>query len=246
MLLAGLLTWSRLRPGTEGASVRVAVMPFENLSGDPEREYLTEGLTEETAASLGQIIDPGRVFIIGRMSTRAYKGTGKSPAEIGRELDVEYLVGGAVQAESQRLRVTSKLVRVRDQEQVWAGIYDWEPRGLLAMQQALAVAVAQQGRLRVSPGRLSGLAQRQTQNADAYIFYLKGRHEWNQLTPATTSRALDAYRRAIDLDENYALAWSGIADAFTAGPITADVRPSAVRAQARQAADRAVSAAQFT
>jgi TolB-like protein/DNA-binding winged helix-turn-helix (wHTH) protein/Tfp pilus assembly protein PilF len=234
--------WSRWRAAGGDFPVRVAVMPFENLSGDPEREYLAEGLTEETAASLGQIIDPARVIVIGRMSTRAYKGTGKSPATVGQELGAEYLVGGAVQAESLRLRVTSNLVRVRDQVQVWAATYDGEPSSLLAMQQGLATAVAQQVRLRVSPERLSGLAQRQTQNADAYDLYLKGRYFWNQLTPATTKRALDAYGRATALDQNYALAWSGIADAFTAGPINGDVQPGAVRARAQEAAQRAVSA----
>jgi TolB-like protein/DNA-binding winged helix-turn-helix (wHTH) protein/tetratricopeptide (TPR) repeat protein len=242
IVLVGLVAWARLRPGIEAFPVRVAVMPFDNLSGEPGRDYLAEGLTEETAASLGQIIDPDRVIVIGRMSTRGYKGTGKSPGQIGRELGAEYLVGGSVQAESQRIRVTSNLVRVRDQVQVWANTYDGEPRSLLAMQQGLATAVAQQVRLTVSPDRIGGLAQRQTQNADAYDFYLKGRYFWNQLTPATTKRALEAYGRATKLDPNYALAWSGIADAFTAGPITADVQPTAVRERAREAAERAVSA----
>jgi TolB-like protein/DNA-binding winged helix-turn-helix (wHTH) protein/tetratricopeptide (TPR) repeat protein len=232
-------TWGQLRPG-EVPGVRVAVMPFENLSGDPAREYFAEGLTDETAASLGQIISSDHVGVLGRMSTRFYKGSGKSAGEIGRALDVEYLVGGSVQAENNQLRVSSTLVRVRDQVQVWSQTYDSEPSSLLAMQQGLATAVAQQVRLRVSPDRLTGLAQRQTQNADAYDFYLRGRFFWNQLTPATTKRALEAYASATELDGDYALAWSGIADAFTAGPITADLPPSAVRAQAYQAAERGV------
>ena len=101
--------------------VTIAVLPFEHLGGDPEREYLTDGLTEETSASLGQI-DPEHLTVKGRTSTRHYRSSAKSPAEIGQELGVEYLVEGSVRAESGRLRVTSKLIRVRDQEQIWARI----------------------------------------------------------------------------------------------------------------------------
>jgi tetratricopeptide (TPR) repeat protein len=108
------------------------------------------------------------------------------------------------------------------------------------MQQELGAAVAQQIRLRLSPERLDSLAHRQTRNADAYDLYLRGRHFWNQLTPRTTQLAMADYRRATSLDPNYALAWSGIADAYTIGPISADVRPSAVRAQAQDAAERAL------
>jgi TolB-like protein/DNA-binding winged helix-turn-helix (wHTH) protein/tetratricopeptide (TPR) repeat protein len=245
LLVAAIVTtwaWVRARPRGEAAPVRVAVLTFENLSGDPEREYFAQGLTDETAASLGHIISSDRVGVLGRMSTRPYKGSGRSAGDIGRELRVEYLVTGAVQADANRLRVSSSLVRVRDQVQLWSQAYTSEPSSLLAMQQGLATAVAQQVRLRVSPERLTGLAHRQTQNADAYDFYLRGRFFWNQLTPPTTKRALEAYARATALDGDYALAWSGIADAFTTGPITADARPSAVRAQAYQAAERAVRA----
>lgn len=240
----GFLAWSQLGPGASSDldPVTVAVMPFENLTGDPQREYLADGLTEETGASLGQISDPQRVIVISRMSTRAYKGSNKPPREIGKELGADYLIGGTVQSDTQRLRITSKLVRVRDGVDVWSDSYNREPTRMLAMQQELGNAVAREIRLRLSPARLQGVVQRQTNNAPAHEFYLMGRGYWNQLTPAMAKLALDAYGRATALDPNYALAWSGIADVRTTGPIMGDADPLAARDGARDAAERAVKA----
>lgn len=94
----------------------VAVLPFENLSGDPDRDYLADGLADETIASLGQI-DPENLAVIGRTSVMAYKGTTKSLAAIGKELGVDYLVESSLRAERRRLRITSKLIRAKDQVQ---------------------------------------------------------------------------------------------------------------------------------
>jgi DNA-binding winged helix-turn-helix (wHTH) protein/Flp pilus assembly protein TadD len=227
----------------EGFSEKVtlAVLPFENLSGDPEREYLADGLTEETSASLGQI-DPEHLSVIGRTSVMTYKRTSKTVAEIGRELDAGYLIESSLRAEGERLRITCKLIRVRDQVQVWSESYDSEPRSLLNFQRELSGAIAQQIRVRLSPDRLNGLARRQTRNAEAHDLYLRGRHFWNQLTPATTKRASEYYIRATALDPEYALAWSGLADAFSASPINGDAPPLVAAPRAREAAEHAVNA----
>jgi DNA-binding winged helix-turn-helix (wHTH) protein/Flp pilus assembly protein TadD len=221
--------------------ITLAVLPFENLSADPEREYLADGLTEETSASLGQI-DPEHLSVIGRTSVMAYKRTTKTVAEIGRELDAAYLIESSLRAEGERLRITCKLIRVRDQVQVWSESYDSEPRSLLTFQRELSGAISQQVRLRLSPDRLRGLARRQTQNAEAHDLYLRGRHFWNQLTPATTKRASEYYARATALDSEYALAWSGLADAFSASPINGDAPPLVAAPRAREAAAHAVNA----
>ena len=204
------------------------------------REYLTAGLTEETSASLGQI-DPEHFSVKGRTSTRSYKGTRKSLAEIGRELGVDYLVEGSVQAESSRLRVTAKLIRVRDQFQIWAESYNEEPGSLLELQRTLSTSIARQIRQQLSPERLSALARRQTRNRDAYDLYLRGRYFWNQLTPATNRQAVECYRRATELDPDYALAWAGLADAYSASPMNSDASPHEMAPRARDAAARAVA-----
>ena len=240
LMVAGVLTWKRLHLGPQVPRVTIAVLPFEHLGGDPEREYLTDGLTEETSASLGQV-DPEHLSVIGRTSTKAYKGTRKSLAEIGQELGVDYLVEGSVRAEGRRLRVTSKLLRVRDQVQMWAESYDNESGSLLELQREMSTAIARQIGQRLSPDRLAALAHRHSRNAEAYDLYLRGRHLWNQMTPQTNRRAVEFYVRATELDPQFALAWSGLADAYSATPINSDLSPLEASPPARSAAARAVA-----
>jgi len=221
------------------SAVMVAVLPFENLGSDPEREHLADGLTEETIAMLGQI-DPEHLSIIGRTSSMAYKGTRKSVAVIGGELNVQYLIEGSIQGERGLLRIRCTLIRVRDQAQMWSASYDREPSSLLGVQQELSTAIAMQIKLRLSPERFESLSRRHTRNADAYDLYLRGRRFWNQLTPLTTCRAVEYYTRAIEIDRDYALAWAGLAEAYAAAPLNGDAPPLDVWPHAREAAAHAI------
>ena len=115
----------------------LAVLPFENLTGDPERQYLADGLAEETIATLGQL-DPARLGIIGRTSVMTYKGTTKSLAVIGRELAVDYLLEGAIRTEGSRVRLTSRLIRAADQVQLWSASYERELTSLFDLQKELS------------------------------------------------------------------------------------------------------------
>jgi TolB-like protein/DNA-binding winged helix-turn-helix (wHTH) protein/tetratricopeptide (TPR) repeat protein len=240
--LAGVASWVWIRGAAPPPRVTVAVLPFENLSGDADRDYLADGLAEETIASVGQI-DPERLGVIGRTSTAAYKGTRKSLAEIGRELNVNYLIEGSIRAEGGRLRITSRLVRVPDQTQVWSASFDREPTSVVALQRELSTAIAGQIHLRLSPERLGALARRHTADAEAYDLYLRGRYFWVQLTPATNKRALEYFERAIAIDPEYALAWAGIASVLVTSPINSDVLPADVLSRVREASARAVRAA---
>lgn len=241
VVIALVVAWmSRGSAGT-GARVTLAVLPFENLSSEPDRQYLADGLVEETIASLGQL-DPDRLRVIGRTSVMAYKRTTKSLAEIGRELGADYLLESSIRAERERLRVTSKLVRARDQVQVWSASYDRDSHSTLALQRELSTAIAEQIRLRLSPARLNALAARHPANAEAYDLYLRGLTFVHQRTPPTTRRAIEYFTRATEIDPGYALAWFGIAQALAASTINGDAPPTEVTGRAREAAAQAVRA----
>jgi TolB-like protein/DNA-binding winged helix-turn-helix (wHTH) protein/Flp pilus assembly protein TadD len=238
--IAAFAIWRWASAVTLPSRVTLAVLPFENLGGDPERGYLADGLTEETIASLGQM-DPERVGVIGRQSMMVYRGNATtSLAEIGREVGADYLLESSLRAEGGRFRITTKLIHASDQVQVWSESYDREPTSMLGLQQELSAAIAQQIRLRLSPDRLDALTRRQTRNADAYDLYLRGRNFVNQRTPATTLKAIEYFQRATALDPNYALAWAGLAEAYGTSPINGDARPLDVWPRAREAAAHAL------
>jgi len=221
--------------------VRLAVLPFESIGAGRERDYLADALTEETISALGQL-EPDRLSVIGRTSVMAYQHTRKTLVEIGRELDAAYLVESSIRSEGNRVRVMPKLTRAADQVQIWSASYDAEPASMLAFQRELGMTIAEQIRLRLSPQRLETLSRRQTRNPQAYDLYLRGRHFWNQLTPTTTRQAIELFSRATDLDADYALAWSGLADAYSASPVTGDAPAQQVWVPARKAALEAVRA----
>jgi TolB-like protein/DNA-binding winged helix-turn-helix (wHTH) protein/Flp pilus assembly protein TadD len=233
----GALWRARARGSTPPARTTIAVLPFANTAHDAEQDYLALGLTDETSASLAQI-DPDRLIVKGR--TARYKGTTKSVSEIGRELGVEYLVDGTVRAEAGRLRVTTTLIRVRNQEHVWSQAYDREITSALALQQDVSAAIAGQIRARLSPDAAGVAVNRQTAVPEAYDAYLRGRFLQSRRTPEANRQAVEAYRRAIALDPNYALAWVNLAFTYAASPLNADARPADVAPAAREAAARAL------
>ena len=237
--MAALAIWGALGRGDRAFRVSLAVLPFENLGNDPERDYVAAGLTEETGASLAQV-DPEHLSVKGR--TLRHQGTTHSLAEVGRELAVDFLVASSIRAEGGRLRVTATLIRVRDQERVWSETYEREPASLLGFQQELSTAIAQQVRLRILPDPLGRFGGRQTQNPDAYDAYLRGRYLEKRRTPETNARAIKEYERALALDPNYALAWARLGFTYTASALNADARPVDAAPRAREAAAHAARA----
>ena len=236
--LAGGLLWRYARQPAP-ARVSIAVLPFVNLGNNPEHQYLADGFTDETAASLAQI-DPERLSVKGR--TLRYKGTTKSVAEIGRELVVDYLVDSSMLVEGSRVRVTARLIRVSDEEHVWSQSYEREPTSMISFQQELSTTIAEQVRLRLPADRVTGFGRRQTRNAEAYDAYLRGRHLLGPRTPQSTARAIPLFERAIALDPQYALAWSALSLTYGASAINGDARPQDVWPPARKAALEAVRA----
>jgi TolB-like protein/DNA-binding winged helix-turn-helix (wHTH) protein len=191
-VLVALTVWAWF--ATHATPVKLAVLPFSNLTGNPDRDYLAAGLTEEATVTLAQIASQ-QVSVVGRQSAMVYKNSSKSLAAIGNELGVRYLVESSIRAEGERLRITSKLIRVRDQVQLWSQSYDRDAGSVLGLQEELSRAIAEQIRLRLSPERIAAVARRQSEKPEAFDLYLRGRHFANQRTPATVARALEYYRR---------------------------------------------------
>lgn len=239
--LTGALLWAWKRPAESATHVTIAVLPFDNLNGDPQTDYLANGLTEDTIVSLGRI-DPEHLSVIGRTSMIAYRGTTKSLAEIGRELGSDYLVESSLRTESSRLRITARLIRVRDQVQIWSESFDRTTSSILGVQQEISSAIAEQVRTRLTPDRQRSFARRHTQNAEAYDLFLRGRHFLDRRTPDAMPQAIEFFRRATAADPAYALAWANLAMAYGSSPLNSDVDPRQVAPHVREAARLAVAA----
>jgi TolB-like protein/DNA-binding winged helix-turn-helix (wHTH) protein/Flp pilus assembly protein TadD len=241
--LAAIVGWSWRHALFAGRStpVIIAVLPFENISREPDSEYLAAGLAEDTIGSLGRI-DPGHISVIGRTTMQAYRGTGKSLAAVGRELGVDYLVESSLRVEGDSVRIRSRLIRVVDQVQIWSESFDKTRGNVLDVQQELSQLIAEQVRANLSPTRRSQAAQSQTANAEAYDQFLRGRAFLYQRNPDAMRRALAAFQRATSLDPEYAMAWAGLAMAHTALTINSDADPRTGRPIAVAAASRAVHA----
>jgi TolB-like protein/Tfp pilus assembly protein PilF len=224
--------------GTGPARSMLAVLPFDNLTGDLEQEYFSDGLTEETISYLGQI-NPQCMGVIARTSSMAYKHTSKSVRQIGRELGVDYILESSVRREGERVRITTQLIRVKDQTHLWASSYDRRSPGFLDIQVELGKAIAQGVQIKLAaPG--SGVPRQHSQNPDAYDLYLRGRYYWNHLNPRNLSRAIEQFQAAVKEDPNYALAYSGLADSYSYLPLISDVRSQDYREKAKEAAEAAV------
>jgi TolB-like protein/DNA-binding winged helix-turn-helix (wHTH) protein/Flp pilus assembly protein TadD len=240
-VLGGVAAWLARNASGPPAPLTVGVLPVANLSAQADRDYLADGLTEETIVSLGRI-DPSRLHVIGRTSMMAYKQTTKSLGEIGSELGADYLVESSLRSEGGSLRVTARLVRVRDQVQVWSDAFDRTATSWLGLQQELSEAIAAPIRFTLSPELRETLSRRQTRNADAYDLYLRGRNFANQRTPATNKPAIEYFQRATEIDPGYALAWATLSLTYAASPVNGDANPADIRTIAHEAAERAIRA----
>lgn len=240
VLLLALVVWGLawFTGDTERVPARIAVLPFENLTGDDELAYLASGLAEDTSTSLAQI-DPMSLRVIG-VSARAAANPAPSVAEVGRAFGVDFVVMSSLRLDRTRVRVTSRLLRVSDGEQIWSASIDRELTNVLGLQRELSIAIAEQVRLSLSPEVAAAIDRRQTQNPKAYALYLRGRYEWAQLTPASIRRSLEYFERATAEDPEYALAWAGLAFAAVTSTRTADFAPATMTPIARNALQRAL------
>jgi len=236
-------TWLVLHNRTAAATVvpntaRVVVLPLENLSADPAQDYLADGLTEEMITELSRV-RPERLAVIARTSAMTYKDTKKSAAEIGQELGADYLLEGSVRRDSDRLRVSVRLVRASDQTDVWAENYERELRDVLALQGEVARAIAGRIGIEVSREHEASL-DASLIGTEAYDDYLKGRFFWNKMTPDGLQTAVRYFESAVARNPDYAAAYSGLADSYANLGLWGLPGQEAL-AKAKTAADKAIA-----
>jgi TolB-like protein/Flp pilus assembly protein TadD len=201
----------------------LAVLPLDNLSRDPEQEYFAEGLTEALITTLAKI---GELRVISRTSAMQYKGVHKPLREIARELDVDAIVEGTVLRVGERVRITAQLIDAVKESHLWAESYERDLRDVLALQSEVAQAIAREVRIKLTPQEQAQLAQARPVDAEAYEAYLKGRSYWNRRSVRGFANAVQYFRQALEKDQTYAAAYSGLADCLSVlslyGAVTAD------------------------
>ena len=208
---AGYTSWRHFRtinpPKSE--KIMLAVLPFENLTGDPNKEYLADGLTEETISQLGRL-NPEQLGVIARTSVMGYKHKDERLDQIGRDLSVQYVLENSLRESGGHMRLTSQLIQVKDQTHLWAQDYDYPAKDVLTVEDEVAKAVAHEIRVLVTSKQQAELAQSHPVNPEAFDAYLQGYYYFEQDTPKDTEMSAKYYERATQLDPSYALAWVGL------------------------------------
>ncbi len=189
----------------------LAVLPLVNLSGDPSQEYFADGMTEALITELGKL---GAFRVISRTSAMHYKGSKKLLPEIARELNVDAIVEAAVLRSENRVRITTKLIRVVPEKQLWAESYERDLRDTLLLQGDIARAIAREVHFRLSPESQIRLASRRQVNPEAYDAYLKGRYEASKWTAEGRRKSIEYFAQSIQKDPAYAEAWAGLANVY--------------------------------
>src|SRR5262245_16474286 len=214
----------------------MAVLPFQNLTGDPGQEYFADGLTDEMIAQIGKL-DSRLLGVIARTSVMQYK-QGMPPLDrIGRDLGVDYVLEGSVRRDATRVRILAKLAQVSDQTQVWTREYDRELTHVLALERDIAHDLAAEVQLTLdrSAGRVP-----EPRSFEAHDAYLKGRFFWNRRTAEGFEEAIKHFQRAIELDPKHARAHAGLADCYALLPGYKGIPSKAYVESARAAALRAL------
>ena len=212
----------------------IAVLPFDNLSEDPENAYFSEGIQEEILTRLAKIAD---LKVVSRPAAGSNRGSRGSVLEIARELGAANILEGSVQKAGERVRVNVQLINAATESHLWAETYDRELTDIFAVESEIARTVAEMLQAKLTGVAEHVLASRPTQNPDAHQLYLKGRFFWNQRDPANLRKAIGFFEQAINLDSNYALAYAGLADSYALVPIYSRTMP-------RDDIPKAVAAAQ--
>jgi TolB-like protein len=244
ILLAAVAGYFALRhtlghPKPRADRVMLAVLPFQNLTGDPQQEYFSDGVTEEMITQLGGM-NPERLGVIARTSAMYYKGSAKTAGKIGNELGVDYLLEGSVRRSDTHARISVQLIRVLDQTHLWAQDYDRDLRDVLAVEAEVSESVANSIQVRLAPEGHVRFASARAVNPEAFDAYLRGRYLWNSRTIAGLEKSVEYFQEAIAKQSDYELAYAALADSYNILGNFGLMPPKKAYPQAKAAATRAL------
>jgi serine/threonine protein kinase/tetratricopeptide (TPR) repeat protein len=216
----------------------IAVLPLENLSQDPGKEYFADGMTEAIIADLAKI---GALRVISRTSVMRYKGTNKSLPRIGEELHVDAIVEGSVLLAGDRVRITTQLIEAAADRHLWAESYERDLRDVLGLQRDVAQAIAHEIKIKLTSKEQVVLESANQIDPEAYDAYLKGRFHWNKRTKQDLEKSIKYFEQAAEKEPDYALAYAGLADAYIVIADWGFSPPIEARRKAKLYAQRALS-----
>jgi len=210
-VVLGAWLLQRLAP-RGGPIASLAILPFVNASGDPGLDYLSDGLTENLINSVSQIPN---LKVIARTSVFRYKGKDVTPEQVAQELEVRAVLMGRISERGESLAVSAELVDAAENAHLWGASYNRKPSDLLATEEEIAREISENLRLKLSGEQMKQVVRRYTQDDEAHRLYLKGRYFWNLRTRDDLRKGIEYFRKAIERDPAYALAYSGLADAHS-------------------------------
>src|SRR5947208_6213949 len=187
----------------------IAVLPFNNMSGDPEQEYFSDGITEDIITDLSKV---SGLLVIARNTAFTYKGKAVKVQQVGHELGVPFILEGSVRKAGARVRVTEQLVSSETGAHVWADRYDRDLTDIFAIQDEITHAIVDQLRVKLLPQEKKSIGQTPTGNVEAYTYYLRGRQFLHRHSKSYYQLARRMFAKAVELDPFYARAYAGIAD----------------------------------
>jgi TolB-like protein/Flp pilus assembly protein TadD len=243
LLSIGLFFLGRYSAGGRAVSTSgiqnksIAVLPFDNLSRDPDNAYFAEGVQDEILTRLAKVAD---LKVISRTSTQHFKSAPENLPEIAKQLGVTNILEGSVQKAADQVRVNVQLINAMTDAHLWAETYDRKLTDIFAVETDIAKAVADTLQAKLSGAEKSSIAKAPTANPEAYELYLKGRFFWNKRTGTDLRKAIDYFNQAIAKDPNYALAYVGLADSYLLLSSYAAVSPRESLPPARSALKKAL------
>jgi len=215
----------------------IAVLPFTNMSNDPDQEYFCDGMSEEIINALTHIEN---LKVIARTSAFMFKGKHEDMREIGKKLDVEHLLEGSVRKAGNRLRITAQLIKVKDGSHLWSERYDREFEDVFEIQDEISLTVVKNLKLKILGEEKQTIIKHYTDNVELYNLYLLGRFHWNKRDNDGIKKSIEYYEQALAVDPDYALAYAGLADAYLLLAIGYGEMPKKALQKAKNATEKAI------